>query len=69
MVEKRLEWEYLNSLLSDKILALTKLRGFADDKINVTQKLKFVLDWVENIVGKRRKCWKPALSPFPKMFS
>ena len=23
----------------------------------------------ENIVGKRRKCWLPAFSPFPTMFS
>ena len=23
----------------------------------------------ENIVGKKRKCWKPAFSPFPTMFS
>ena len=34
------------------ILALTKLKGFADDKKNVTQKLKFVLGRIENIVGK-----------------
>ena len=27
------------------------------------------LDIVENIVGKRRKCWLPAFSPFPTMFS
>ena len=29
----------------------------------------FVFDGVENIVGKRRKCWLPAFSPFPTMFS
>ena len=28
------------------------MKAFADDKINVTQKLKFVLWKVENIVGK-----------------
>ena len=28
------------------------MKPFADDKINVTQKLKFVLGRVENIVGK-----------------
>ena len=42
----------LNPLPNDKILASTKLRGFADDKIKVTQKLKFVLRGIENIVGK-----------------
>ena len=29
---------------------------------------KFVSETVENIVGKRRKCWLPAFSPFPSMF-
>ena len=52
----------INSLPNDKILALSKLRAFAvalsklrafaDDKINVTQKLKFILGREENIVGK-----------------
>ena len=31
-------------------------------------KQKFFLGWVENIFGKRRKCWLPAFSPFPTMF-
>ena len=30
---------------------------------------KFVLGWVKNIVGKGEKCWLPAFSPFPAMFS
>ena len=41
-----------NSLLNDKILDRSKLKVFADDKINTTVKLKFVLRRVENIVGK-----------------
>ena len=36
----------------DKIFDLSKLKAFADDKINVTQKLKFALGRAENIVGK-----------------
>ena len=36
----------------DKILALTKFKAFANDNIMVTQKLKFVFERVENIVGK-----------------
>ena len=32
-----------NSLPNDKILDQSKFKAFADDKINVTQKLKFVL--------------------------
>ena len=35
-----------------QILHWSKLKAFADDKINGTEKLKFVLDRVENIVGK-----------------
>ena len=30
--------------------------------------MNFVLDKVENIAVKRRKCWLPAFSPFPTMF-
>ena len=42
----------INSLPNDKILDLTKLKAFADDKTNVTEKLKFVLGRVENMVEK-----------------
>ena len=31
--------------------------------------MKFVLEKVENIVGKGEKCWSSAVSPFPTMFS
>ena len=40
------------SLQNDKTLDWFKLKAFADDKINVIEKLKFVLERVENIVGK-----------------
>ena len=43
-----------NPLPNDQILASTKLKGFADDKINVTQKLKFVLGRVEKLVEKEK---------------
>ena len=39
----------LNSLPNDKILDQSKLKAFADDKINITKKLKFYLVRVENI--------------------
>ena len=42
----------LNSLPNDKILDKSKFKAFADDKIILTQKLKFVLGRVESIVGK-----------------
>ena len=41
-----------NSLLNDKFLDWSKLNAFADGKMNVTQKLKFVFARVENFVGK-----------------
>ena len=41
----------------------------SEDKINVTEKLKFVLEKLENMVGKGRKCWLPGFSLFPIMFS
>ena len=59
------------SLPNDKILDLSKLKANADDKIlvNVIEKLKPDFRREENIVGKREKCWLPAFSPFPTMFS
>ena len=57
-----------NYLPNDNILDVTKLKAFADDK-NVAQMLITDFDRVENFAGKRRKCWIPAFSPFPAMFS
>ena len=42
----------LDSLPNDKILNMTKLKAFADNKSNVTKMIS-LLDRVENIVGKR----------------
>ena len=43
------------------------MKEFADDKINLPQNLKIVFELVEKHCGKRRKCWLPASSPFPRM--
>ena len=40
------------SFPNNKVLDWSKLKAFADNKINVTEKLKFDLERVENIVGK-----------------
>ena len=56
-------------LQNDKNLASTKLKAFADDKFIVAIMMISVFDRVENIVEKTRKCWIPAFSPFPTMFS
>ena len=50
------------------MLDWSKFKAFADSKIILTQKLKFVLGRVENIVGKR-KCWLAAFSSLPTIFS
>ena len=42
----------IDSLPNTQNLARSKLKAFADDNIYVTEKLKFVLGWVENIMGK-----------------
>ena len=36
-------WEWVNSVPNDKVLDWSKLKACADDKINVTESLKFVL--------------------------
>ena len=41
-----------NPLLDDKISDWSKLKAFADDKLNVTEMIIAVFDRVENIVGK-----------------
>ena len=54
---------------NNKILDWSNLKALADNKINVTEKLKFVLEKGRKHCGKRRKCWLPAPSPFSTMFS
>ena len=42
----------VNSLPNEEIFDWSKLKAFADDKINMNEKYKFGLGRVENIVGK-----------------
>ena len=42
----------LDSLPNDKMLDWSILKAFAEDKLNVTKELTFVLEKEENIVGK-----------------
>ena len=58
----------LVSLPNDKILDWSKLKAYADDKINVTEKLKFVLGSVENIVGKGENAGYQHFLIFPQCF-
>ena len=57
-----------NSLPKDKFLDWSKLKEFADNKINVAENLKFVLQRLENIFGKEQNAGYPAFSSFPTMF-
>ena len=59
-----------NYLQNDKLtLDWSKLRAFADDKINVIEKLKFLLGRVENIVRKGENAGYRHFFTFPTMFS
>ena len=51
-------WTSLNSLPNNKVLDLSKLKGFADDKINVTQKVKFILGRVKKHYGGKKNAVK-----------
>ena len=39
-------------LPNNKFFHWCKLKAFADDTLSVAEKLKFILGWVENIMGK-----------------
>ena len=53
---------------NDKILDWSIFKALADDKINVTQNLKFVLGKVENILGKGENAGQKHFLLFPKCF-
>ena len=58
----------INSLPNDKFPYWSKLKAFADDKIDVTQKLRFELGRVENIVGKGENAGYLHFPLFPQCF-
>ena len=57
-----------NSLPNDKILDWSKLKALAGDKINPAEKLKFVLEMLENIVGKGENAGYQHFLLFPQCF-
>ena len=57
-----------NSLPNVKILDLSKSKAFAEDKINVTQKWKFVMGRVKTIVGKGENAGNQHFLLFPQCF-
>ena len=78
--EMKEEWTLLQllslTLPNNKILDWSKLKAFADDKMNLNKKSTCFGKAFRKAFGKgrkhgrkRRKCWLPAFSPFPTMFS
>ena len=63
-----LRFNWLTSLPNNKFVDYSRLKGFADEKINVTKKLNCVQKGRKHC-EKRTKCWLQAFSPFPTMFS
>ena len=56
-----------NSLVlsGDKILDYSNLKTFADNKMDVAEKVQFVVGRVENIVGKGENACYQHFLPFP----
>ena len=48
--------DWLNPLPKDKFLDKTKLKAIAGENLDISQMIEFVLERIENIVWKRRKC-------------
>ena len=65
------KWGYnylIKSLPNDKILDVTKLKAFADHKINKAQMMISVFDRVENIVGNGENAGYQHFLLFPQCF-
>ena len=56
----------INSLPKDNFLNLSKLKAFGDDKIKVTEKLKFVFARIEIIMGKGENAGNKHFLIFPR---
>ena len=59
---------YLTVYETTKFLDCSKLKAFADNKINVTELLKLVLGMVENIVEKEENAGYQHFLLFPQCF-
>ena len=58
----------LFNLLPNKILDWSKLKALADKKIKVTEKMKFILERVENITRKEENAGYQHFLLFPQCF-
>ena len=57
-----------NPLPNDKILDVTKLKAFADDKLNVATMMFSLYDRVENTAGKGENAGNQHFLLFPQCF-
>ena len=69
----RLTWvdtfcKYINSLPNNKFLDRSKLKAFADNKLNLPEKIEICLGKVENIVGKGENAGDQHFLLFPQYF-
>ena len=54
---------------NDKMFDMTKLKAFADDKLNIAKMTIPLKKKSRKQCWNRRKFWLPAFAPFPKVFS
>ena len=57
-----------NSLPNERFLDWSKFKAVTDDNVNVAQKQKFCLGWVENIAGKGENAGYQHFLLFPQCF-
>ena len=58
----------INPFPSNMFLDTSKLKAFADNKINITKKQKFSMGWVGNIVEKGESASNQHFPLFPQCF-
>ena len=58
----------INPLPDDNISDWSKLKTFADDKLNVTQNIKVIFHKIENIAGKAENAGYQHFLLFPQCF-
>ena len=58
----------INSLPNHNFVDWSNMKAFADDKINVTEKLKLIFGTAENIVGKGESAGYQHFLLFPQCF-
>ena len=67
--KKSIKLQFLTFYHITKFWPSPNFKELADNKINVVAMMKFVLDWLENIMGKGENAGHQHLLLFPTMFS